>query len=70
MIYAVKLKSCTKLNDNANFAIERGVFMIQVNVTVQFSDKYYHTNVITNRDSTDEEIFEQALNQVQKQWKK
>ncbi|AXI09749.1 BA3454 family stress response protein [Oceanobacillus sp. 143] len=43
--------------------------MIQVNVTVQFSDRYYHTNVITHRDSTEEEIFQLALNQVQQQWR-
>jgi len=44
--------------------------MVQVYVTVNFEGKSYLTNVITNRNTSDEEIFRLALEQVEKQWKK
>jgi hypothetical protein len=43
--------------------------MMQVNVTVTFEGKSYLTNVLANRDTTDEEIYRLAFEQVQKQWK-
>jgi hypothetical protein len=44
--------------------------MVQVEVTVTFEGKSYLTNVIANRETSDAEIFQLALEQVQKQWKK
>ncbi|MBT2699657.1 BA3454 family stress response protein [Neobacillus sp. C211] len=44
--------------------------MVQVEVTVTFEGKSYLTNVIANRETSDDEIFQLALEQVQKQWKK
>jgi len=43
--------------------------MVQVEVTVTFEGKSYLTNVIANRETSDDEIFQLALEQVQKQWK-
>lgn len=44
--------------------------MVQVEVTITIEGKSYLTNVITHRDTTDEEIMRLAFEQVQKQWKK
>jgi len=44
--------------------------MVQVEVTVTFEGKSYLTNVIANRETSEDEIFQLALQQVQKQWKK
>ncbi|MDR7240220.1 MULTISPECIES: BA3454 family stress response protein [Neobacillus] len=44
--------------------------MVQVEVTVTFEGKSYLTNVIANRETSEDEIFQLALEQVQKQWKK
>ncbi|MEH7744076.1 BA3454 family stress response protein [Neobacillus drentensis] len=44
--------------------------MLQVEVTVTFEGKSYLTNVIANRETSEDEIFQLALEQVQKQWKK
>jgi hypothetical protein len=44
--------------------------MVQVDVTVNFEGKSYLTNVITNWNTTDEEISRLAFEQVEKQWKK
>ncbi|MBT2723567.1 BA3454 family stress response protein [Bacillus sp. ISL-46] len=44
--------------------------MVQVEVTVTFEGKSYLTNVIANRETSDDELFQLALEQVQKQWKK
>lgn len=44
------------------------VRMVQVNVKVEYQGKNYMTNVITNHKASDEEIMQQALEQVKKQW--
>ncbi len=44
--------------------------MVQVEVTVNFEGRSYLTNVITNRETSDDEIFRLAYEQVLKQWKK
>jgi len=44
--------------------------MVQVDVTITFEGKCYLTNVITNRETSDDEILRLAFEQVQKQWKK
>ncbi|WP_026563693.1 BA3454 family stress response protein [Bacillus sp. UNC41MFS5] len=44
--------------------------MVQVEVTVTLEGKSYLTNVIANRETSEDEIFQLALEQVQKQWKK
>ncbi|MED1467757.1 BA3454 family stress response protein [Bacillus salipaludis] len=44
--------------------------MMQVNVTVTYQGKNYLTNVITNRDMSEEEIFQLAYQQVQKQYER
>ncbi len=46
------------------------LFMVQVEVTVTLEGKSYLTNVIANRETSEDEIFQLALEQVQKQWKK
>jgi hypothetical protein len=42
--------------------------MIKVTVTIQYLGKNYVTNVLTNRETTEEMIMQQALDQVKKQW--
>ncbi|MEH7354699.1 BA3454 family stress response protein [Neobacillus drentensis] len=44
--------------------------MVQVEVTITFEGKSYLTNVITNRETSDDEILRLAFEQVKKQWKK
>ncbi|WHY75578.1 BA3454 family stress response protein [Neobacillus sp. WH10] len=44
--------------------------MVQVEVTITFEGKSYLTNVITNRETSDDEILRLAYEQVKKQWKK
>lgn len=44
--------------------------MVQVEVTITFEGKSYLTNVIADRNTSDEEIMRLAYEQVQKQWKK
>ncbi|MGG4267944.1 BA3454 family stress response protein [Peribacillus simplex] len=43
--------------------------MVKVTVTVDFQGKSYQTNVITKPGTNQEEILQQALHQVEKQWK-
>lgn len=42
--------------------------MIQVNITLNYEGQFYHTNVITSRDTQDDEIFELAMRQIKRQW--
>ncbi|MFD0828715.1 BA3454 family stress response protein [Neobacillus sp. M.A.Huq-85] len=44
--------------------------MLQVNVMVTYQGKNYLTNVITNRNTSEEEIFRLAYEQVQKQYER
>lgn len=44
--------------------------MVQVEVTITFEGKSYLTNVIADRNTSDEEIMRLAYEQVQKQWKR
>ncbi|WP_413309656.1 BA3454 family stress response protein [Bacillus sp. 1P10SD] len=44
--------------------------MLQIEVTITFEGKSYLTNVITNPETSNEEILRLAYEQVQKQWKK
>lgn len=44
--------------------------MVQIEVTITFEGRSYLTNVITNPETTNEEILRLAYEQVQKQWKK
>ncbi|XJZ25648.1 BA3454 family stress response protein [Bacillota bacterium Lsc_1132] len=44
--------------------------MVQINVTVQYEGKNYLTNVITTRDTSEDEIIQLALEQVKRQWEK
>ncbi|OIK10963.1 molecular chaperone [Bacillus sp. MUM 116] len=44
--------------------------MLQINVMVTYQGKNYLTNVITNRNTSDEEIFRLAYEQVQKQYER
>jgi hypothetical protein len=43
--------------------------MQQVHVRVTYEGKSYLTNVITNYNTSEEEIYRIALEQVEKQWK-
>lgn len=64
---------CHFLNHILNQSIKnrKGVLiMVQVEVTVTFEGKSYLTNVIANRETSDDVIQQLALEQVQKQWKK
>jgi len=47
-----------------------GYKMVQVEVTINFEGKSYLTNVITQRETSNDEILRLAFEQVQKQWKK
>jgi hypothetical protein len=44
--------------------------MVQVEVTITLEGKSYLTNVIANRETSEDEILRLATEQVQKQWKK
>jgi hypothetical protein len=44
--------------------------MVQIEVAITFEGISYWTNVITDRNTSDEEIFRLAFEQVQKQWQK
>ncbi|MEH7438467.1 BA3454 family stress response protein [Neobacillus drentensis] len=44
--------------------------MVQIEVTITFEGRSYLTNVITNPETSNEEILRLAYEQVQKQWKK
>ncbi|WP_462411825.1 BA3454 family stress response protein [Neobacillus sp. Marseille-QA0830] len=43
--------------------------MVQIEVMIQFEGKVYLTNVITDGNTSDEEIQRLAYEQVQKQWR-
>lgn len=43
--------------------------MLQVNVKITFEGKDYLTNVLTYPNTSDEEIYRLAFEQVEKQWK-
>lgn len=43
--------------------------MVQINLTVDYKGNFYHTNVITSRDASDEEVMQLAISQVKRQWK-
>ncbi|MEC1525308.1 BA3454 family stress response protein [Neobacillus niacini] len=43
--------------------------MLQVNVKVTYDGKVYLTNVLANPNTSDEEIYQLAFEQVEKQWK-
>ncbi|HLO12484.1 MAG TPA: BA3454 family stress response protein [Pseudoneobacillus sp.] len=42
--------------------------MYQYIISITFQGKQYQTNVITNKDTTELEVFQLALEQVQMQW--
>ncbi|MCM3121864.1 BA3454 family stress response protein [Mesobacillus sp. AQ2] len=42
--------------------------MREITVTVDFQGKNYLTNVIADRDTSEEEIMEMARKQVKEQW--
>ncbi|MDR6122888.1 BA3454 family stress response protein [Neobacillus rhizosphaerae] len=44
--------------------------MVQIEVTITFEGRSYLTNVITNPETSNEEVLRLAYEQVQKQWKK
>lgn len=44
--------------------------MVKVTVKVDYEGKSYQTNVLADRNADQEEIFQQALHQVQQQWRK
>jgi hypothetical protein len=44
--------------------------MVQVEVSITFEGRNYLTNVIADRNTSDEEILKLAFEQVQKQWQK
>ncbi|WP_045523894.1 BA3454 family stress response protein [Neobacillus niacini] len=43
--------------------------MLQVNVKITYEGKDYLTNVLANANTSDEEIYRLAYEQVQQQWK-
>ncbi|WP_249872046.1 BA3454 family stress response protein [Oceanobacillus saliphilus] len=43
--------------------------MIQIDLTVVYDGKLYSTNVITSRDTSEEEVMQLAISQVEQQWK-
>ncbi|MBL4953964.1 BA3454 family stress response protein [Neobacillus sp. OS1-32] len=44
--------------------------MMQIEVAITFEGRSYLTNVIADRNTSDEEIMRLAFEQVEKQWKK
>ncbi len=48
---------------------KKGDFMLQVNVKITYEGKDYLTNVLANANTSDEEIYRLAYEQVQQQWK-
>jgi hypothetical protein len=42
--------------------------MYEYTISVMFNGKQYQTNVIADKNSTDQEIYQLALKQVQSQW--
>ncbi|WMX56152.1 MULTISPECIES: BA3454 family stress response protein [unclassified Peribacillus] len=58
----------TILPFNTELRKERCI-MVKVTVTVDFQGKSYQTNVLTKPGTNQEEILQQALHQVEKQWK-
>jgi hypothetical protein len=42
--------------------------MYEYTISVMFNGKKYQTNVIADKDSTEQEIYQLALMQVQNQW--
>lgn len=48
---------------------KKGDFMmVQVNVTVNYKDRDYLTNVLTTNKTSEKEILRVAFEQVRKQW--
>ncbi|WHY57228.1 BA3454 family stress response protein [Peribacillus simplex] len=58
----------TTTSFNSEIGKERCI-MVKVTVTVDFQGKSYQTNVLTKPDTDHEVILQQALHQVEKQWK-
>ncbi|MGG0787232.1 BA3454 family stress response protein [Peribacillus simplex] len=58
----------TTTSFNSELGKERCI-MVKVTVTVDFQGKSYQTNVLTKPDTDHEVILQQALHQVEKQWK-
>ncbi|MFD4818306.1 BA3454 family stress response protein [Peribacillus butanolivorans] len=58
----------TTLPFNTELRKERCI-MVKVTVTVDFQGKSYQTNVLAKPGTNQEEILQQALHQVEKQWK-
>lgn len=42
--------------------------MYEYTISVTFQGKQYQTNVIAEKDSTEQEVYQLALEQVKKQW--
>jgi hypothetical protein len=42
--------------------------MFEYTISITFKGKRYQTNVIADKDATEREVFQIALEQVQKQW--
>ncbi|PLS15945.1 hypothetical protein CVD28_19580 [Bacillus sp. M6-12] len=42
--------------------------MVQVTMRVDYLGKTYETNVLAKPEANEEEIYQQALDQVKKQW--
>ncbi|MGE6377635.1 BA3454 family stress response protein [Peribacillus muralis] len=42
--------------------------MVKVTVKVDYKGKSYQTNVLTDPSANQEQILQQALHQIQKQW--
>lgn len=58
----------TTTSFNSESGKERCI-MVKVTVTVDFQGKSYQTNVLTKPGTDHEVILQQALHQVEKQWK-
>jgi hypothetical protein len=66
-IYSILAKTIVRLLNNT--IIERVRFyMCQYTVSILFKGKQYQTNVIADKSISDDEIYQLALEQVQKQW--
>lgn len=55
---------------NYNELWKGGIYMCEVRVVVELKGKFYQTNVIANKEASNDEIYDIARKQVLDQWSK
>lgn len=54
---------------NTRVYFKEVILMVQFTVRVNYQGKVYQTNVLAHREDAEEEIYNRAFEQVQRQWK-